>query len=54
MQKVYHHLGLDQFFYHLKNNNSLRIKYSLNDVMKFLVYTRAIAPGSKLDNSKKN
>lgn len=53
MQKVYHHLGLDQFFYHLKNNNSLRIKYSLNDVMKFLVYTRAIAPGSKLDNSKK-
>lgn len=52
MQKVYYHLGLDQFFYHLKNNNNLRIKYSLNDVMKFLVYTRAIIPGSKLDNSK--
>ncbi|MGN1296011.1 MAG: IS1634 family transposase [Bacilli bacterium] len=53
MQMVYYHLGLDQFFYHLKNNNNLRIKYSLNDVMKFLIYTRAIIPGSKLDNSKR-
>lgn len=53
MQKVYHNLELDQFFYHLKNNNKLRIKYSLNDVMKFLTYSRAIIPGSKLETSKR-
>lgn len=53
LQKVYYHLGLDQFFYHMKSNNDLRIRYSLNDAMKFLVYARVISPGSKLDNSKK-
>ncbi len=52
LQKVYYQLGLDQFFYHYKNNNNLKIKYSLNDAMKFQVYCRAIIPGSKLKNSK--
>lgn len=52
LQKVYYKLGLDQFFYHYKNNNNLKIQYSLNDAMKFQSYCRAIIPGSKLDNSK--
>ena len=52
LQKVYYQLGLDQFFYHYKNNNDLKIKYSLNDAMKFQSYCRAIIPGSKLNDSK--
>ncbi len=52
LQKVYYQLGIDQFFYHYKNNNKLKIKYSLNDAMKFETYNRAIIPGSKLADSK--
>lgn len=48
LQKVYYSLGIDQFIYHYKNNRNLKFEYSLNDVMRLLVFSRIISPASKL------
>ncbi len=53
LQSVYYDLGIDQFLYHYKSNNHLKINYSLNDAMRLLVYSRIIDPASKLQTSKK-
>ncbi len=53
LQSVYYDLGIDQFIYHYKSNKQLKIKYSLNDAMRLLVFSRIIAPCSKLKTSKK-
>ncbi len=45
LSSIYHELGIDQFF----NNRqrSMKIEYSLNDVMQLLLYTRILYPASK-------
>ncbi len=45
LSAIYHELGMHHFF----NNRqrSLKMDYSLNDVMQLLVYTRLLSPGSK-------
>ena len=45
LSSIYHELGMHHFF----NNRqrSLKMDYSLNDVMQLLVYTRLLSPGSK-------
>ena len=52
LQSVYYDLDINSFLYHYKNIEKLKIKYSLNDAMKLLVFSRIINPGSKLKTSK--
>ena len=46
LSSIYHELKLDQFL--INRQRSKAIDYSLNDVMQLLVYTRVLAPGSKM------
>lgn len=43
--KIYHELEIDSFL--VNRQRSLKIDYSLNDVMQLLIYARLLAPGSK-------
>ncbi|NLL49517.1 MAG: IS1634 family transposase [Firmicutes bacterium] len=45
LSSIYHELKLNQFL--INRQRSLKIDYSLNDVMQLLVYTRILSPGSK-------
>ena len=45
LSSIYHELKLDQFI--INRQRSRNLSYSLNDVMKLLVYTRILSPGSK-------
>lgn len=45
---IYHEFKIDQFLNNRQRSKSM--DYSLNDVMQLLVYTRILAPGSKLAN----
>lgn len=45
LMSIYHELKINQFF--INRQRSLAIKYSLNDIMQLLVYTRILSPGSK-------
>ncbi len=45
LMSIYHELKINQFF--INRQRSLSIKYSLNDIMQLLVYTRILSPGSK-------
>jgi transposase len=45
LSSIYHQLKINQFF--INRQRSLNIKYSLNDIMQLLVYTRVLAPASK-------
>lgn len=45
LSSIYHELKLDRFL--INRQRSIAIDYSLNDVMRLLVYTRVLAPGSK-------
>jgi transposase len=51
LSSIYHELKLDQFL--INRQRSLSIDYSLNDVMQLLVYTRILAPGSKIASYRK-
>jgi transposase len=51
LSSIYHELKLDQFI--INRQRSLSIDYSLNDVMQLLVYTRILAPGSKIASFQK-
>lgn len=44
LSHYYHGLELDKFMINRQRN--LKIKYSLNDVLQFLIYSRVIKPGS--------
>lgn len=46
LSSIYHELKLDQFL--INRQRSKAMDYSLNDVMQLLVYTRVLAPGSKM------
>ncbi len=54
LSSIYHELEIDQFF--SNRQRSLKIEYSLNDVMQLLLYTRILYPGSKRESfaRKKN
>lgn len=54
LSSIYHELKIDQFL--INRQRSKSIDYSLNDVMQLLVYTRVLAPGSKMASflQKKN
>ena len=42
---IYHELGIDRFF--ANRQRSLKVKYSLNSIMRLLVFARLLMPGSK-------
>ena len=46
LSSIYHELKLGQFL--INRQRSKAMDYSLNDVMQLLVYTRVLAPGSKM------
>ena len=46
LSRIYHELKIDQFLINRQHSKSM--DYSLNDVMQLLVYTRILAPGSKI------
>jgi hypothetical protein len=50
LQKIYHDLALDKFFIDLQKQHN--IEYSLNDILKVLVYSRILTPASKLSTFK--
>ncbi len=45
LSSIYHELKLNQFI--INRQRSLKMDYSLNDVMQLLIYTRILSPGSK-------
>ena len=45
---IYHELKIDRFLINRQRSRSM--DYSLNDVMQLLIYTRILAPGSKIAN----
>lgn len=51
LQKVWADLGIEGFLNSWTHTNKLKIKYSLNDALRFLAYSRVIDPGSKLYTS---
>lgn len=51
LQKVWADLGIEPFLNSWVHTNKLKIKYSLNDALRFLTYSRVIDPGSKLYTS---
>ena len=51
LQSVYYDLDINSFLYHYKNEKKLKIQYSLNDIMRLLVFSRIIKPSSKLQTS---
>ena len=54
LQKAYYDLRIEPFLNKWKFDNKLKIKYSLNDAFRLMVYSRVEDPGSKLATSKKN
>ena len=50
LQKIYHELALDKFLADLQKKHS--VEYSLNDILKVLVYSRILTPASKLSTFK--
>lgn len=46
LSSIYHELKIHQFI--INRQRSMSMKYSLNDVMQLLVYTRVLSPGSKI------
>jgi len=48
ISSIYHQLNIHQFI--INRQRSLKMHYSLNDVMQLLVYTRILSPGSKKAN----
>lgn len=51
LQKAWYDLGLESFFNKWVFDSKTKIKYSLNDSMRLLCYSRVIHPGSKLYTS---
>lgn len=45
LSKVYHELELDKFF--ANRSRHLKVKYNVNNIMKLLVFSRLLEPGSK-------
>jgi len=45
LSAIYHELGIHQFL--ANRQQSLKIKYNLNSIMRLLVFSRLISPGSK-------
>ncbi len=45
LSQIYHELSLDSFFYN--HSRSWKCEYSINEIMKLLVYSRILCPGSK-------
>jgi len=45
LSKIYHELRIDKFLFNRQRN--LTIEYSLNNIMKLLVFSRLLYPGSK-------
>src|SRR5574344_1922719 len=54
LQKAYYDLRIEPFLNKWKFDNKLKIKYSLNDAFRLMVYSRVEDPGSKLATSKKS
>ena len=53
LQKAYYDLGIESFLNKWKYENKEKIKYSLNDAFRLLVYSRVHEPCSKLAVSRK-
>lgn len=53
LQKAYSDLGIESFINKWKFDSKLKIKYSLNDAFRLLVYSRVEEPCSKLATSYK-
>lgn len=47
-QGIYENIGIDKFLTNYQKDNKLKIKYSLDDAMKLLVFSRILNPDSKL------
>ena len=45
LSKIYHELGLNVFFYN--HSRKLKIEYNFNNIIKLLVFSRILFPGSK-------
>jgi hypothetical protein len=45
LSAIYHELEIDQFF--ANRHQSLSVKYNMNQIMRLLVFSRLLAPGSK-------
>ena len=45
LQRIYHHLGLDQICKEISSRHSF--EYDLNDILSKLIYTRILFPASK-------
>lgn len=48
LSKIYHELGIDLFMNNHKRNYNF--EFNANSIMKLLIYSRILYPGSKLDN----
>lgn len=53
LERAYYDLGIESFINSYKFNNNLKVKYSLNDALRLITYSRVIEPCSKFRTSKK-
>lgn len=52
LEVIYNMLNIDSFINDFQKSLNLKIKYSFNDIFKFLVIERILNPGSKRDSIK--